>query len=219
MSGKLSGLLAIWNDIVSGGEADFRHWHSGEHMPERMGVPGFQRGRRLFNDNAQPRWLTLYEADEAAVFSSPAYLERLNSPSPWTQATLPSFAATERMGAVIACRHGRGRGGIVATIRLWATTGSNADLDSVLVEAMATAGALAGVVARAIETPQQTKERGLRPGDLAPPDAVLLLELSSWPDDTALSIEASISERSVTDLYRLEHEITPTDVDPNVFAF
>ncbi|MEO9230416.1 MAG: hypothetical protein ABI216_15940 [Devosia sp.] len=191
------GLLAIWNDIISGAETEFRQWHSGEHMPERMGVPGFRRGRRLFNADARPRWLTLYETESSAVLSSPAYLARLNAPSDWTQAVLPSFAATERMAAQVVGHEGRGHGGVVVAMRLWLP--GPADVKSLgvalhrLVEAT---GALAGVVAAATAAPQQTKERGLRQGGVAPADAVLPLP----------------AERAVTDVYRLEHDITIGDV-------
>ena len=41
-----SAVLAIWNDIAPGGDAEFNHWHTREHVPERVGVPGFLRGRR-----------------------------------------------------------------------------------------------------------------------------------------------------------------------------
>ena len=39
------GAMAFWNDVTADGEADFNHWHVFEHIPERVGVPGFLRGR------------------------------------------------------------------------------------------------------------------------------------------------------------------------------
>ena len=38
----------IWNDIAPGMERAFRDWHDEEHIPERVGVPGFLSGRRFF---------------------------------------------------------------------------------------------------------------------------------------------------------------------------
>ena len=40
------GVLAIWHTITPEGEAEYWRWHDREHIPERVGVPGFLRGRR-----------------------------------------------------------------------------------------------------------------------------------------------------------------------------
>src|SRR5439155_26673945 len=40
-----SAILAFWADVEPAGEADFNDWHTREHMPERVGVPGLPRGR------------------------------------------------------------------------------------------------------------------------------------------------------------------------------
>ena len=47
------GFLAIWDDVVAAGEAEWLRWHTREHMPERIGVPGFLGGRRYL-DAAPP---------------------------------------------------------------------------------------------------------------------------------------------------------------------
>jgi len=46
MSLSGSGVIAIWNDITEEGRANFYEWHDREHIPERVGIPGFLRGRR-----------------------------------------------------------------------------------------------------------------------------------------------------------------------------
>jgi hypothetical protein len=40
------GAVAIWNDVAPEGLAEFYEWHHREHMPERVSIPGFLRGRR-----------------------------------------------------------------------------------------------------------------------------------------------------------------------------
>ena len=35
-----NAILAIWNDIAAGGDAEFNHWQIGEHFPERLGGAG-----------------------------------------------------------------------------------------------------------------------------------------------------------------------------------
>ena len=40
------GILAIFNDCRPGREAEFEAWFQGEHLIERLSVPGFLFGRR-----------------------------------------------------------------------------------------------------------------------------------------------------------------------------
>ena len=40
------GILAIFNDCRAGREAEFEAWFQGEHLLERLAVPGFLFGRR-----------------------------------------------------------------------------------------------------------------------------------------------------------------------------
>ena len=40
------GAILIWNDITDEGCAAFYDWHIAEHIPERVAIPGFLRGRR-----------------------------------------------------------------------------------------------------------------------------------------------------------------------------
>ena len=44
------GAVAIWNGIAEAGRAEFYAWHLHEHMPERVGIPGFVRGRQASAD-------------------------------------------------------------------------------------------------------------------------------------------------------------------------
>ena len=38
--------LAMWLEIEPQHSLDFQHWHSHEHLPERLGIPGFLRAAR-----------------------------------------------------------------------------------------------------------------------------------------------------------------------------
>jgi len=113
-----TGALAIWNGITDEGEDDFYRWHNTEHVPERVGVPGFLRGRRYLS-TARPRdYFTLYETESAETIRSAPYLARLNDPTPWTQRVLPHFRDTFRLGCRVAGSWGRGQGGALVTLRL-----------------------------------------------------------------------------------------------------
>lgn len=58
-------VVAIWNGIAPEGRAEFYEWHLHEHIPERVGIPGFKRGRRYIaaDPATQPEFFTLYEAE------------------------------------------------------------------------------------------------------------------------------------------------------------
>jgi len=171
------GLLAIWNDIVIGEEAAFVEWHSREHMPERLSIPGFLRGRRLYASGAKPRWVTLYEAGSAEVFQSPAYLARLAEPTPGTRAVLPTFRATERMIGTVVATAGAGSGGALAVLRVWGSGHSVESLAALACSVANTSPALSCAVARSVGASQATEEQRLRGGDLDPPDLVVMTEL------------------------------------------
>ena len=79
-SGIASAGVLIWNEVTPEGRSAFYQWHNSEHMPERMSIPGFIRGRRYASDGAITQWFTLYEAASLDVLVSPAYLDRLNHP-------------------------------------------------------------------------------------------------------------------------------------------
>ena len=38
--------LAIWFDVDATGQDDVETWYEHQHLPERLSVPGFLRGRR-----------------------------------------------------------------------------------------------------------------------------------------------------------------------------
>ena len=78
-------VVAIWNGIAEEGRTEFYEWHNREHMPERVGIPGFRRGRRYVAKYGHPEFFTLYEADSAEVLVGQDYLNRLNNPTPWTR--------------------------------------------------------------------------------------------------------------------------------------
>ena len=92
--------LGIWMDVDPAGLDDFNAWYRRQHLPERLSVPGFLRGRRYQTTGEGPVYFTLYETADAAVLSSAAYLERLNNPTDWTRRALPTTGASkQRSGA------------------------------------------------------------------------------------------------------------------------
>jgi hypothetical protein len=113
------GAVAIWNDIAEAGRAAFYAWHLHEHMPERVGIPGFVRGRRYRAADAttRPEFFTLYETLSLQVIQGTDYLSRLNAPTEWTRATTAHFQATTRSLTRVVSSHGVGSGGAMLTMR------------------------------------------------------------------------------------------------------
>jgi hypothetical protein len=111
--------LAMWHDITPAGEAEFNAWHTREHMPERVAVPGFEVGRRYVDWQLDSyRYFTLYEGRTLDVFQSAPYLARLNAPTPWSIKVQPSFLNFIRCACRTVCSAGRGFGGALLTARL-----------------------------------------------------------------------------------------------------
>jgi hypothetical protein len=142
-----SAVLAIWNDIAPGGDAEFDHWHTSEHIPERVGVPGFLRGRRYNVIAGQPTYFTLYETDSVAVLQSPAYLARLDAPTPWTSKCIRLFRNNRRTACRTTVSLGVGMGGVLATLELGPLAGRDDVLRAWLSStALPAAAARAGIV-------------------------------------------------------------------------
>jgi hypothetical protein len=197
-------LLAIWHDIEPGAEAEYMEWHTREHMPERLGVPGFTVGKRLINhDLGRYRYGTIYGGETLEVFGSPAYLERLNHPTPWSLQVQPAFRNFLRVACVRLASRGVGEGGALATVRLDLAEGATEhDLRGGADQLAGALLALTGVccahvaLARAEVSAVRTRETELRPKMSEQPfDALALVEGSGRPElETVLpEIERTIT--------------------------
>ena len=54
------GRLTLWNDCAIGHEAEYEAWYQGEHLIERLGVPGFMRDRCYQAIEAAPEYFTYH---------------------------------------------------------------------------------------------------------------------------------------------------------------
>ena len=118
-----SAFLAIWHDIEEHGELEYDDWHTREHMPERVGIPGFEAGRRFVDRSLDHhRYFTLYEAATLDVLGSAAYRARLDAPTPWTHKVQPTFTNFIRSACRAAASEGRGTGGALAKT-IWFDSG------------------------------------------------------------------------------------------------
>ena len=127
------GFVAIWNGIAPEGREEFYEWHNREHMPERVGIPGFIRGRRYIAKYGHPEYFTLYEAVSPEVLSGQDYFNRLNNPTPWTKRVPPAFFRDTSRGI---CRvkfsSACGDGGYLLTLQFGPAPGREAGLEKAL---------------------------------------------------------------------------------------
>ena len=111
------GVVAIWHDIAPEGRAEFYAWHGEEHMPERVGIPGFLRGRRYVAIDADLEFFNLYEAQSVEVLKGQDYVARVNAPTPWTFSAVKHFRSVARAICRVAHTTGAAQGGLIATLR------------------------------------------------------------------------------------------------------
>lgn len=213
-----TGIIVIWNDIREDMREQFHQWHSLEHIPERVGIPGFVRGQRWFAESASPQYLTTYTTRDPAVLTSQAYLSRLNQPTPWTLSTVAAFRNTCRAAGTVVWQDGHcaGCGGTMLTARVSAPGIDPAALAASwshgVLRQMAAADGVAYVrlVASATSASRlPTAERAIRTGDVDEPDLIVLVEGFGVPAQLRVAYEAAAADAPLlnaarVDLYSLQ---------------
>lgn len=200
-----NALLALWHDIDPPSQTEYMEWHTREHMPERLSIPGFTVGKRLINhDLGRYRYGTIYGGDDLEVFRSPAYLERLNNPTEWSLRVQPAFRNFLRVACLRLASRGTGDGGAVATVRLGFSDGAgSAELRAGAAALAAAVLAVPGVccahvaLARSEVSEVRTRETEIRPEMRERSfDALVIAEGSGRPE---LEAVAGDIERAIAD--------------------
>jgi hypothetical protein len=112
------GILAIFNNVAPGREAEFEQWFQHEHLAERIAIPGFLVGRRHEAVAGEPRYFNFYVTTSSAILKSPAYLERLDHPTAMTRTVMSDiFKDMIRTVCDRVFRRGVLRGTGVVTVR------------------------------------------------------------------------------------------------------
>ena len=83
--------MVFWASIAPAHWLEYQQWHNCEHIPERVAIPGFRVGRRYRNAARPERFMMFYETDGSQVLTSPAYVNALQHPTPWTRKALGWF--------------------------------------------------------------------------------------------------------------------------------
>lgn len=174
-----SAAMLLWYDIVPSAVAEHDDWHTREHFPERVGIPGFIRAQRWVSTAATPRYFVVYEVTDIDILSAGPYLERLNNPTPWTSRMMPNFRGMVRGFCQVVSRHGSVLGTSGLTIRYSAMPGMEDSLHTwlereLLPGLLQRRGVTSAFVLRAGALPEMTAEQRIRGRD-AGVDLVLLV--------------------------------------------
>ena len=179
MDGLPRAAMLLSFDVAAEAQLEHDDWHSHEHLPERLAIPGFVRGSRWRALAGGPAYFVMYEVGALDVLSSPAYMDRLNHPSPWTAKMMPSYRGMRRGLCEIVARAGHGLGGFGLLLRFGAEAHGHASLsDWLTTEVMpampAQTGLASSMLFRASLQAELTVEQRIRGQDAAVDWALLV---------------------------------------------
>ena len=157
-------------DVASDAIAEHDDWHTHEHLPERLAIPGFLRGTRWIATHGAPRYMVVYEVADLATLTSAPYLARLNAPSAWTTRMMTHYRGMRRGFCSVSASLGLGVGNAARLVRFTARGGDEASLRRWLVEEMlpplpSMPGIGSAHLLEGTETPPMTAEQRLRGAD------------------------------------------------------
>lgn len=213
--GKAAMILAF--DMAPEALADFDEWYTREHFPERLSIPGFLRGTRWSSAAGPARYFAMYEVEDIGTLSSQAYLERLNSPTPWTTKMMTHFRGMTRGFCKLSASVGTGVGLNALVIRFKPAEGGDADLRAwlttgVLPQIAAGPGLTSAHLFESALEPAPTKEQGIRGPDAGVDWVLLLTGYSAQMTGAAgaplaARLEARGAVRVLAGAYRMDYAL------------
>ncbi|MGC1175388.1 hypothetical protein [Polaromonas sp.] len=171
--------VAMWWNMAPEHREEFEDWHSHEHFPERMAIPGFLRGSRWAHADGGERFFVMYELDDYATLTSSTYRERLNNPTPWSTQMMPRHQGMVRSQCRVLHSAGGGISRFALTLRLSPAEGRETALQNHLAEAATTfttqpGGAALHLLATQTPDTPPTLEQQIRGGKDAAADWIVV---------------------------------------------
>ena len=188
-----SAAMLLSFDIEADAVDEHDRWHTHEHLPERLSIPGFLRGTRWIGTTAgPPRYMVVYEVESLATLASDAYLARLNDPTPWTSRMMPHYRGMNRGLCAVLGSFGFGQGGAAALIRFAPQTSASAALnrwllDDALPGATSRPGLGSAHLLQGAQAAAMTSEQRIRGADRAVDSAIIV----TGYDDSAVAAYAT----------------------------
>jgi hypothetical protein len=218
--------LAMWWDMAPAMLAEFEHWHTHEHYPERLGIPGFRRASRWRDAEGGEGVFQMYELEGYGVLASPAYLERLNAPTPWSTRMMPHHRHMVRSQCSVLASHGGVTARHALTLRFSPAPGSDGDplrqRLQPLLSGLAGRPGLGGAHLLRHTTPSiaPTTEQKIRGGDnyadwvlvATGYDAATLQALAQGELGADALQAMGAAPGAVSGLYQLAYSATPEDI-------
>lgn len=198
MLGKAA--VAMWWNIAPDMRAEFEDWHTHEHMPERLAIPGFLRGTRWIAASGEPSYFVLYEVTDLETLTGGPYLERLNDPTPWSRKMMPHHRNMVRSLCEVRASFGRGVAQALATLRIEVAD----DALSALPERKGLSAAHL-LESRPTTGMPQTTEQKIRGGDA---EARWVALIGGYDVDAVAAASREVAPRAAAAIYRLSFCLT-----------
>lgn len=218
--------VAMWLDVRNEQRSEFGDWHSHEHFPERLSIPGFRRGSRWTSVLDTDGLFVMYELEDYETLTSKGYLDRLNAPTPWSTKMMPHHLNMVRSQCRIVASFGGGVAAALATIRFSPRPGGEKVLKEMLSETLHSCSdkpGLTGAHLLVTDTPKTsspTTEQRIRGSD-GTADWIVLVSgydgeavRQTVADRLSASAlhQAGAQERSTVGRYNLAFTMTPLDL-------
>lgn len=221
MTQPATAAVAMWWNVAPEFRTEFHEWHSKEHLPERLGIPGFRRGSRWEQAETPGEFFVLYELADYATLTSDGYRARLNAPTPWSTQMMPRHRDMVRSQAHVLAATGAGVATWLVTLRLSPRPEQAAALQDHLTQRLQALVGIEGITAGWLlrtETPDTapTHEQKIRGGDAAA-DWIVLLNGHNRAALAAALVVPDLERIGATNCvetpaFRLIHSMTPADV-------
>jgi hypothetical protein len=221
--GKAAMLLTF--DVEQDAISEHDDWHTHEHLPERLSIPGFLRGTRWVAVRGAPRYAVLYEIDRLETLGSRNYLERLNNPSPWTSKMMTCYRAMSRGLCSVEKSCGLGMGNFALLVRFKPASDSSSSVvewlvDAVMPRLLSRPGLGSIHLLQSALAPAMTSEQRIRGVDSGvdwallatgyQPDALSHLEQAEL---SAVELERHGASSVVSALYQGAYSLSADEVD------
>jgi len=218
-----SAAMLLSFDVETDAVGEHDRWHTHEHLPERLSIPGFLRGTRWVAAEGGPRYMVVYEVESLDTLASPAYLTRLNNPTPWTARMMPHYRGMSRGLCAVLGSFGSGLGGAAGLIRFTPEEARGALLHRWLLEevlppiprmpGLGSAHLLQGAQAAAM-----TNEQRIRGADRAVDSALIITGYDPGAVAAcAKQLEGGLRDRGAGALsyasYRLSYSLARQEID------